>query len=108
MRGVGEEQCATTRLHLVVGTIRARHEFAISVVSGEPALQIQLLDGSVVERARDDVDDVVGEAQGLVELLGRLDHLVLHGLARGEVSVAQHELLHLLELTKHRVDDPRW
>lgn len=67
---------------LVVSAVGAGHQLSVGVVSREPALKVVLADGSVVERAGDDVDDVVGEAQRLVELLGGGDHLLLH-LVRG-------------------------
>lgn len=43
----------------------------------------------------DNVDHAVGEAQRLVELLGALAHLFLHGATLLQVALHHHELLHL-------------
>lgn len=54
-----------------------------------------LFDGGVVELPGDDVDDAVGDAEGLVELLGGQNHLGLHLAGHLQVALAHHELLHL-------------
>lgn len=46
----------------------------------EPALKVILANSGVVQGAGHDVDHVVWEAQGLVELLRSGDHLLLHAL----------------------------
>ena len=67
---------------LVVGAVGTRDKFAVGVVAGEPALEIEFLDGGIVESTAANVDDVVGKSERLVKLLGRLDHFVLHLAAR--------------------------
>ena len=83
---------------LVVGAVGARDELPVRVLSGEPALEVVLLDGGVVELGRDEADDAVGDAEALVELLGGEAHL--HLLGRGELEVVGRdaELLDLIEL----------
>ena len=61
---------------LVVGAVGAGDELLVLALEGEPGLEIVLLGGSVVESTRDNADDTVGQAEGLVELLGSVDHLV--------------------------------
>mmetsp|Transcript_13240 Transcript_13240/g.25353 ORF Transcript_13240/g.25353 Transcript_13240/m.25353 type:complete len:498 (-) Transcript_13240:8-1501(-) len=83
---------------LIVRAVAARHQLAIGLGRGEPRLEVVLLGGGVVERARDDVHDAVREPQVLIKRLRVGEHLLLHlpgvvPLARGDA-----ELLHLLEL----------
>lgn len=66
---------------LVVGAVRARHEFFVFSLERKPGFEIVLLGGSVVESARHDGHDPVGELQGLIKLLGDFDHVV-KGLPR--------------------------
>lgn len=54
------------------------------------------LGGGEVELAGDDVDDAIGDGEGLVEGLGVGDHLVEHW--PGVAGRREAELLHLLEL----------
>lgn len=61
---------------LVVGAVGAGDELLVLALEGEPGLEIVLLGGSVVERTRDNANHTVGQAEGLVELLGSVDHLV--------------------------------
>ena len=78
-----KEQLYAPDLHgpgLVIRTVGARDQFPKGVVPREPRLEIQLLDCRVVEGARHDGDDVVGEAERLVEGLCDTNHLLLHGL----------------------------
>lgn len=96
---------ATANLHrarLVIGAVTARHQLAIRVVAGEPALQVVLLGGSVVQRARNDVDDVVGKSERLVELATVLDHVFVH--VPTLLRLANHKLLHLVELVNAEDD----
>ena len=80
MCGVGgREGCNIPDLKLaglVVGAVGAGDELLVLALEGEPGLEIVLLGGSVVERTRDNANNAVGKAEGLVELLGSVDHLV--------------------------------
>lgn len=61
---------------LVIGTVAAGDEFLVFTLEGEPGFEIVLLGSGVVESSRDDGDDAVGEAEGLVEFFGETDHFV--------------------------------
>lgn len=61
---------------LIVRAVGARHELLVLALEREPGFEIPLLGGGVVEGARDDGDDLVGEAEGLVEFFRGVDHLV--------------------------------
>lgn len=63
--------------------------------SGEPRLQVEFLGGSVVEGARDDVDDLVGDLQRLAEGLSVANHLVHHLVRLAVVRRRDAKLLHL-------------
>ena len=54
---------------LVVSTVRARDELTVGIVAREPSLKIVFLRSSIIELARNDIDNLVGEAKGLVKLL---------------------------------------
>ena len=54
---------------LVVRAIRAADKLPVRVLAGEPALEIVLLDGGVVEFAGDEANNAVRNAQGLIEFL---------------------------------------
>lgn len=98
--------CAVADLEgpgLVVGAVGAGHELLVLALEGEPGLEVELLGGGVVERPGYDGDDLVGEAEALVELLGDGDHVV-EGVP-GLLGVGEEELLDLLELV-HAVDSP--
>lgn len=88
---------------LVIGAVGARDELLELALVGEPGLEVELLGGRVVERARDDGDDAVGDAKGLVEGLAVGDHVVKH-LPR-LLGLRDAELLHLGELV-HAEDAP--
>lgn len=81
---------------LVVGAVRARNEFLVFALEGEPRLQIVLHRRRVVQRPGHDRHDAVGDLQALVELLRVGDHLVEH--LPGASGVRDAELLHLLKL----------
>jgi hypothetical protein len=76
--------------------LRARDELLEFTLVGEPSLEIELLGGGVVESARDDGDDAVWDAEGLVESLGVGDHVLEH-LPR-LLGLGNAELLDLGEL----------
>jgi hypothetical protein len=81
------------RTRLVVEAVRARHELLILLLEWEPSLQVVLLGSGVVQCPGNDSRDVVGELQGLVELLGS-GHHVLEGLPR-ILRLGQDKLLDL-------------
>ena len=62
----------TLGTHLVVGAVGARYELSELLIRREPRLEVVLLDGRVVQLARDDVYHPVRYSQALVELLRRL------------------------------------
>lgn len=66
---------------LVVKAVGARHELLVLLLEWEPSLQVVLLGSGVIQCAGNDSRDLVGELQGLVELLGS-GHHVLEGLPR--------------------------
>ena len=83
---------------LEVGAVGAGHELAPRLRGGEPSLEIVLLRRGIVKLAGYDVDDLVGEAEALVERLGVANH-ALHLLpALVAVGAHRHKLLNLLEL----------
>lgn len=61
---------------LVIGAIAAGNKFFVFALKREPRFEIVFLCCCVVERARDDRDDAVWDAEGFVELFGVPDHLV--------------------------------
>jgi hypothetical protein len=85
---------------LVIGAVGAGHQLPVGIVAGEPALQVKLPDGSVVEGARHNIDYAIRKAQALVEVLGDLAHLSLHGSTLLQVSFHNHELFHLMQTTQ--------
>lgn len=91
------------RAPTVVRAVRARDELLVRALEGEPRLEVVLLRRREVERAGDDSDDAVGDAEALVERLRGADHLVEHlpALLWGRHA----ELLDLLELV-HPEDAP--
>jgi hypothetical protein len=91
------------RAGLVVGAVAARDELLVLALEGEPRLEVELLGRRVVERARDDGDDLVRQAETLVEVLRVVDHVV-ERLPR-LLGVREQELLDLLELVD-AVDAP--
>ena len=88
-------------MYLVVSAVGAGDELAVDAESREPRLNVVLLGGGVVEGARDDGNNAVGDLERLDEVLGSGDHLVESG--PGLLGVAEDELLDLLELvdTEH-------
>lgn len=88
---------------LEVRAVRARNELAVVTHTREVALNVVLLGSGGVQLSRNDVDDLVREAQRLVELLGNAQKGLVHLprlLGRGD-----DELLNLLELM-HTEDTP--
>ena len=81
---------------LVVGAVGAGDKLAVLLGAGEPAFEIVLGGGGVVEGAGDDGDDAVGEAELLVPLLRGGDHALEFFPAL--VGLDDAELLDLLEL----------
>lgn len=81
---------------LVVSAVGARHELLELALEWEPCLQVELLGSRVVEGARDNGNDLVRQAERLVESLGDTDHLVEH--LPGLLGVSEHKLLDLGEL----------
>lgn len=59
---------------LIVRAVGAGHEFLVLALEGKPGFEVVFLGGGVVEGAGDDSDDAVGEAEGLVEGFGGVDH----------------------------------
>ena len=92
------------RTGLVIRAVTARNQLTESAIAGEPSLEIVLLGGSIVQSAGDDVDHLVGDVQGLVELTAVLDHVLVHIPAL--LGFADHELLDLVELM-HAENTPR-
>lgn len=99
--GHAETDLKTTGL--VVETIRARDKLLVLSLEREPGLEIVLLGGGVVESSRDDRDDAVWKAEGLVEGFRGGNHFV-KGFPR-MLRVGNDELLDLLELM-HTEDSP--
>lgn len=63
----------------VVGTVRARDQLLVLSLVREPSLQVIFDSGSIVETTRDNVDQAVRDAKGLVEFTGVGDHVVKLG-----------------------------
>ena len=82
------------RARLVVGAVGARHQLLVLALEGKPGLEVVLLGRRVVERARDDGHDAVGDAERLVEGFRDGDHVV-EG-APGVVGFGEEELLDLI------------
>ena len=61
---------------LVIGAVGAGDKFLVLLLEGEPSLQVVLLGGGVVESTRNNLDNLVGKTQGLVELLGGVHHVL--------------------------------
>ncbi len=83
---------------LVVGAVGARDELAEAALAREPALDVVLLRCGEVEGARDNVDDLVREADGLEVVLCVLDHLLHHLPGDCALGGGDAKLLNLLEL----------
>mmetsp|Transcript_4083 Transcript_4083/g.13209 ORF Transcript_4083/g.13209 Transcript_4083/m.13209 type:complete len:255 (+) Transcript_4083:1490-2254(+) len=83
---------------LVVGAVGAGDELAVRVRAGEPRLEVVLLGRRVVELARDDVDDLVRDAQRLVEVHRGLNHPLLLVPRRPPLGRGDGKLLHLFKL----------
>lgn len=58
-----------TRTHLVICAIGAGHKLSELLVGREPCLEVVLLDRGIVELARHDIHDAIGEPKALVKLL---------------------------------------
>lgn len=80
----------------VVGTVRARDQFLVLSLVREPSLQIIFNSGSVVETARDNVDQTIRDAERLIELARVGDHGVKLGW--GSLGFADDKLFNFLEL----------
>jgi hypothetical protein len=63
------------------------------VLEGEPCFQVVFGGCGVIQRARDDSDDLVLQTEGFVKLLGRADHLLV--VVPAVLGGAEHELLNL-------------
>ena len=57
------ERKGTEAARLVISAVRARDELTVVAEGREPSLKVVLLGGSVVELARDDGHNVVGELE---------------------------------------------
>jgi hypothetical protein len=80
----------------VVGAVRDGDELLVFSLMREPRLKVVLLRRRVVERTRNDRDELVGKTKGLVERLRVGDHRVEHLPRRARVGDA--ELLDLFKL----------
>ena len=90
----GISRLKSTRL--VISAVGARDKLSKGIVAWEPSLKIILHGGSIVELTRDNVNDLVGETETLVEFFRGADHAVEFVPRLGGVTV--NELLDLLEL----------
>lgn len=86
---------------LIICAVGARNKLLVLLLEGEPRFQIVLLGSSVVQRTCDDANNLVGEAERLVELLRVGHHLV--ELVPAVIGTTENKLLYLLELvhTEH-------
>lgn len=81
----------------VVRAVGNGDELLVLSLVREPCLEIVLLGSGVVEGARDDGDELVWEAEGLVEALGVGDHVVEHlpggrRVGDAELGKGEHEI----------------
>ena len=91
------QRCAYVEVAgLVVQAVGARNQLAVGALARKPGLEVVFAGRGEVEVARDNVDDLIREADRLAEILGGLDHGVEHLPRFG--GVAEHKLLDLLKL----------
>lgn len=81
---------------LVIRAVGAGDELFILLLVRKVCFQIVLLRGRIVEGSRNNVDNLVREAEGLVEFFRGRHHLVK--VLPAVLSLAQDELFDLLEL----------
>ena len=81
---------------LIICAIRARNKLSEGIVAWEPSFQIVLFGCSVVELARDNIDNLIRQTKSLVELFRSLNHFL--ELVPGLIGFAVNELLNLFEL----------
>ena len=75
----------------------------------KPGFKIKFLGRSVVQRSRDDVNDPVGDVEGLVESLGVANHLVHHLPRQVVVRGCDAKLFHLqIEKFVNNLHDKAW
>eukprot|EP00053_Salpingoeca_punica_P013131 m.118382 g.118382 ORF g.118382 m.118382 type:complete len:523 (+) comp16116_c0_seq1:1637-3205(+) len=95
---LGEAVADLQAARLIVRAVGAGHKLAESARAGEPGLQVQLLRGSQVQRARDNGNHPVGQANRLAKVLGVVHHLVEHLPRLVVMGGGDNKLLDLLEL----------
>lgn len=81
---------------LVVSAVGARDKLLVLALKGKPCLQVVFLGGSIVQGTRHNRNDLIRQAQRLVEGLRGFDHGVEH--LPGLLRFREDKLLNLLEL----------
>lgn len=89
---------------LEISTIGARDELPIGIIAGEPCLEIILFGSGIIERPRDNIDNLVRELEEPHKLLRSGDHLLVQ--CPGVLRLSQDKLLDFLKLMDSE-DAPR-